>query len=80
LLEERSKGGAVLLVSEDLEELLSLSDRVAVMYEGEIVGVMDQKDADINTIGLMMTGSLRGDPGCPPVETDAQVSNNQGAE
>ncbi|MGB4595207.1 MAG: ABC transporter ATP-binding protein, partial [Anaerolineaceae bacterium] len=66
LLEERSKGGAILLVSEDLEELLSLSDRVAVMYEGEIVGVLDQKEADINTIGLMMIGSLKGDPSCPP--------------
>jgi len=82
LLEERSKGGAVLLVSEDLEELLSLSDRVAVMYEGEIVGVLDQKDADINTIGLMMTGSLKGDPGCPPVEPKDQPLTNkdQGAE
>lgn len=66
LLEERSKGGAILLVSEDLEELLSICDRVAVMYEGEIVGVLDQKDADLNTVGLMMTGSLRGDPSCPP--------------
>ena len=66
LLEERSKGGAILLVSEDLEELLSICDRLAVMYEGEIVGVLDQKDADLNTVGLMMTGSLRGDPSCPP--------------
>ena len=66
LLEERSQGVAILLVSEDLEELLSLSDRVAVMYEGKIVGVMEQKDADINTIGLMMIGSLRGDPSFPP--------------
>lgn len=66
LLEEREQGGAVLLVSEDLEELLSLSDRVAVMYEGEVVGVLNQKDAEINKVGLMMTGSLRGEPGCPP--------------
>ena len=82
LLEERSKGAAILLVSEDLEELLSLSDRVAVMYEGEIVGVLDQKAADINTIGLMMIGSLRGDPACPPSGTDTVPtdSNEQGAK
>jgi len=82
LLEERSKGGAILLVSEDLEELLSLSDRVAVMYEGEIVGVLDQKEADINTIGLMMIGSLKGDPACPPADTETRSStiNEQGGE
>ena len=66
LLEERTQGSAILLVSEDLDELLSLSDRIAVIYEGEIVGTLNQKDADINTIGLMMTGSLRGDSSCSP--------------
>ncbi|NLW71945.1 MAG: ABC transporter ATP-binding protein [Chloroflexi bacterium] len=76
LLEERTQGSAILLVSEDLDELLSLSDRIAVMYEGEIVGTLNQKDADINTIGLMMTGSLRGDSSCSPEEqtTPAQAS------
>jgi simple sugar transport system ATP-binding protein len=47
------------LVSEELEELLSLSDRIAVIYEGEIMGVVNAEDADINEIGLMMTGTRR---------------------
>ena len=59
LLREREEGTAILLISEELEELLSLSDRIAVMYEGEIMGIVDAKDADINEIGLMMTGTKR---------------------
>lgn len=59
LLEQRSNGAAILLLSEELEELLELSDRVAVIYEGELVGELDSDQADLNTIGLMMTGSLR---------------------
>ena len=57
LLDQREEGTAVLLVSEELEELLTLSDRIAVIYEGEIMGVVDADDADIDEIGLMMTGS-----------------------
>ncbi len=57
LLEQREAGTAVLLVSEEMEELLTLSDRIAVIYEGEIMGIVDADDADINEIGLMMTGS-----------------------
>lgn len=57
LLEQRENGTAVLLISEELEELLSLSDRIAVIYEGEIMGVVKTQDADIHKIGLMMTGS-----------------------
>ena len=59
LIKQRDEGCAILLVSEELDELLRLSDRIAVMYEGEIVGVMNGDEADIQTIGLMMTGSLR---------------------
>ncbi len=59
LLHEREEGTAILLISEELEELLSLSDRIAVMYEGEIMGIVDAKDADIHEIGLMMTGTKR---------------------
>jgi ABC-type uncharacterized transport system ATPase subunit len=59
LLEQRENGTALLLISEELEELLSLSDRIAVIYEGELVGVVDAADANLETIGLMMTGSLR---------------------
>ena len=59
LLRQREQGCAILLVSEDLDELLSLSDRIAVMYEGEIVDTLCSEDFDINTIGLMMTGSWK---------------------
>jgi simple sugar transport system ATP-binding protein len=56
LLEERDKGTAVLLISEDLDELLEVSDRIAVMFEGEILSVMPADEADIDRIGLMMAG------------------------
>lgn len=54
LLEQREAGAAILLVSEELEEILTLSDRIAVIYEGEIVG--DGVEPDEETIGLLMTG------------------------
>jgi simple sugar transport system ATP-binding protein len=56
LLEQREQGVAILLISEELEELLALSDRIAVMYEGEIVG--EVTDGDVDRIGLLMTGSV----------------------
>ncbi len=56
LLEQRAKGTATLLISEDLDEILALADRIAVIYEGEIVGIVDRKDADVETLGLMMAG------------------------
>jgi len=59
LLEQRSNGAAILLLSEELEELFELSDRIAVIYEGELVGQIDADQADLNTVGMMMTGSLR---------------------
>jgi simple sugar transport system ATP-binding protein len=57
LLEEREKGTAILLISEDLDEILSLSDRIVVMYEGEIVGELSREEADVNQLGLMMAGA-----------------------
>ncbi len=58
LEEERRKGAAILLISEDLEEILTLSDRVAVMYEGEIMGIVPVEWAreHVDEIGLMMAG------------------------
>lgn len=56
LLEERNKGTAVLLISEDLDEILMISDRIGVIYEGKIVDIIDRKDADKNKIGLLMAG------------------------
>jgi general nucleoside transport system ATP-binding protein len=57
LIEQRDAGAAILLISEDLDELLSLSDRLAVMYEGKIVGEMPTQGANIQAIGLMMAGT-----------------------
>jgi simple sugar transport system ATP-binding protein len=57
LLEQREEGAAILLLSEDLDELLALSDRIAVLYEGKIMGIIDAKEADMDEIGLMMAGS-----------------------
>ncbi len=56
LLTEREKGKAILLISTELDEILALSDRIAVMYRGEIMGILPTAKADINTIGLMMAG------------------------
>ena len=68
LLAQRAAGSATLLISEDLDEVLSLSDRVAVMYEGRIVGLFDAADADVAEIGMLMTGGSTpslGEPGDP---------------
>ena len=59
LLEERSSGRGVLLISEDLDEIFSLSDRIAVMFEGEIVGIVEAENARLEDIGMMMAGSKR---------------------
>ena len=55
LLEQREAGAGILLISEELEELLSLSDRVYVIYGGEIMG--EVKNGELEQIGLMMTGT-----------------------
>ena len=55
LLAQREAGAAILLISEELEELLALSDRVAVIYEGRLMGEM--RNPDVDTVGLMMTGT-----------------------
>jgi simple sugar transport system ATP-binding protein len=57
LLEEKKNGAAVLLISEDLEEILSLSDRIAVMFEGRIVGILNAKNATEEELGLLMSGA-----------------------
>ncbi len=62
LIEQRgSKSVAILLISEDLDEVLGLADRIAVIYEGRIVGEVDAEDADRQGIGLMMAGVSRED-------------------
>ena len=56
LLEQRLTGTAVLLISEDLDEILALSDRIAVIYEGEIMGIVAGDEATPEQLGLLMAG------------------------
>jgi simple sugar transport system ATP-binding protein len=56
LLEQRELGTAILLISEDLDEIRTLSDRIAVIYEGQIIGVVERNQATVEQIGLMMAG------------------------
>ncbi len=56
LLEQRSQGAAILLISEDLDEIFAVSDRIAVIYEGRIMGVFPCEEADLAEIGLLMAG------------------------
>jgi simple sugar transport system ATP-binding protein len=60
LLAQREAGAAILLSSEELEEILMLSDRIIVLYEGQIAGEMVEHDPE--TIGLLMTGARRAQP------------------
>ncbi len=59
IVAERDKGKAILLISLELDEILDVSDRIAVIYGGEIVGIVDAKNTDENELGLMMSGSVR---------------------
>ena len=61
LVSERDKDKAILLVSLELDEVMSLSDRILVMYEGEIVGELDPKKTDAQELGLYMSGAKRQD-------------------
>ena len=56
LVEFKNNGAAILWICEDLDQLLSLSDRIGVIYEGEIVGVLKRKEFNKYKIGMAMTG------------------------
>ena len=71
LIAQRDEGMAILLFSTELTEIMALSDRIAVMYAGKIVAIVDQKDADILEIGLMMAGI---DPRCENREKMAELN------
>jgi simple sugar transport system ATP-binding protein len=60
LLEQRSSGAGILLISEDLDELFNLSDRIAVLYRGEIVGLFITQQTSLEQVGMLMAG-VRGD-------------------
>jgi general nucleoside transport system ATP-binding protein len=57
LLEQRGAGNAVLMISEDLDEILALSDRIAVIYDGRIVGILPSREATPERLGLLMSGA-----------------------
>jgi general nucleoside transport system ATP-binding protein len=69
LVEQRDAGTAILLISTELDEILALSDRIAVMYEGRIMGVVEARDANVNDLGLMMAGSI---PARTEIQTDQE--------
>ncbi len=56
LLQQRDNGTAILLISEDLDELLALADTIAVLFEGQVMESMPAADADVETLGLLMAG------------------------
>ena len=56
LREAAGRGVGVLVISEDLDEILALADRIVVMYEGAIVGEVDARSASVEAIGLLMAG------------------------
>ena len=60
LLQERERGAAIVYISTELEEVMAISDRVAVMYRGEFVGVLDTKTATVEEVGFLMGGGERG--------------------
>ena len=57
----RNSGRSVLLISADLEEILALSDRIAVMFGGKVVGILNRSEADVQKIGLLMGGVTKED-------------------
>lgn len=67
IVKDRDEGAGVLLVSLELDEVMNLSDRILVMYEGEIVGELDPKKTTVQELGLYMAGAKR----------DAKEKNNE---
>ena len=61
LIEQRDSGKAVLLVSLELDEVLDLSDRIAIINHGELVGIVNASETNENEVGLMMTGERKGE-------------------
>ena len=75
ILEKRDEGTAVLLVSPELDEIMQLSDRIAVMFRGNIIDIVDANDVSKEEVGLLMMG-VAGD--APPVgEVESEVRANE---
>ena len=76
LCAQRAQGTACLVISEDLDEVLALADRVAVMFRGQIMGVLPVEEATRERIGLMMAGENPDEPGadyCSPSGLRAEL-------
>jgi len=67
LLDACREGTAILLISEDLEELNALCDRIGVLHGGELMGVVKSAEVNVETLGLMMAGRKLEDVGQPAV-------------
>jgi simple sugar transport system ATP-binding protein len=61
LVEQRDGGAAILIVSTELEEVLAVGDRIAVMFDGRIVGILEGDDATYENLGLLMGGATFGE-------------------
>ena len=61
LVELRDQGMAILLISTELDEILALSDRIVVMFDGRIMGEVNRADATEERLGLMMAGAIEGE-------------------
>ena len=59
LLDQRANGAGILLISEDLDEIMQMSDRILVLFGGEVMGIVRPSQVDLEEIGLMMAGSHR---------------------
>jgi ABC-type uncharacterized transport system ATPase subunit len=70
LLQQKQQGTAILLISEDLDEIINLADRILVMFDGRVMGVIESSQANYEEIGLMMLGVEKrweGTELCPPL-------------
>ncbi|MBU2329361.1 MAG: ABC transporter ATP-binding protein [Alphaproteobacteria bacterium] len=77
LLAQRDAGKAVLLISAELQEILNLSDRIAVIFEGRILGIVENKESDVEQIGQMMAGVIPGrnrDRRAAPLKADVHAT------
>lgn len=59
LIDQRDQGKAVLLVSFEMDEIMNVSDRIAVIFEGEIIAMVDPKETTEQELGLLMAGSTK---------------------
>ncbi len=59
MLDQRQRGTATLLISEDLDEIMALSDRIAVIYEGEFRRIIPREEATADLLGLLMAGLMQ---------------------